>query len=705
MSTDDGTRGGDSPHAAQHSDTFLREQAVRLALADYSLEDALRHLQGLQAFQQEQLAQETEQRRSTLAEQERVLQARIEQARADQEARKGLLDSRQTLETDSRALQSQVARLRGTIRARRRQGRAAAIATEAARRLERARREPEERLEVELDVRRKLFRIEQACWEVNQPEYERRTRILQEELTRTDQELAAGKERVEKLKARGITRTVSGFLVWAGYLGFAATGSAVSYVLYKRIPGRGASPSEAVGRFIGRLEQIGARFGPLGETLAPIVFLILLLLAFGFLIWSCDFALKKFDTRWAGSGKRQRRQQARQTTERALASSPLSQFFQLPSLERASFVQLLASLPYLFAAGVLFFLMSSPGSLGGGAQDTVQSLVPNYIGAVYSLLATAASLLYAIYIVLPRMESMADGPPEARSSGLVKSNWELVVLLAALIAALAIAALAPDSGTSGDLYSRVTWGAIAIAMTLSSMGLAYGLIFTGYFKDIEKGERLRRQIRTAIESFGARPTIEIGGLLDLEAVKEHLDAMHEEEETFEFVRSIYETTIAFSDEPGDFSAFLDLWLKAVEPKGKTGRLLSRTKLAPSLRADGAGDLDFEYAPDESAEVHELNLQLLQKEVELRRIDQELAALQAGGTSLQEEQRNLEQLQAAERAARLEMADRLRALTARQRQEELIFRTAFCLGQRFRLPGAPPAPPAPPSDPGGELPLN
>jgi hypothetical protein len=703
MSTQEGFS-GDDLQETQFGEIFLREQAVRLALAGYSLEEALHHLFGLQQVNQQQLAQQAEQRRSGVVEQQTGLQKRLEQAQDAQKSAKELLERRQALEAERRKLQARVARLGAIIQSKRRQGRAAAIANQAMRRIERARREPEERLEVEFDIRRKLFQIEEACWQVNKSEYERRTQILQEEIARIDNELEAQKGRIEKLKAQGITRTVSGFLVWAGYLGFAATGSAISYVLYKRIPGKGGSPSEAVGRFIARLEQFGATLGPLGEALIPILFLLLLLLSFGCVIWGCDYALKKFDSRWTGGLKKLKKRPERQTSERTVAASPLAQFFQLPFIERSSFVQLLASLPYLFAAGVLFFLMSGSGSPATGeTQDLVQSLAPNYIGAVYSLLATAASILYALYVVLPRMERAANRSPEDKNFSLVKTNWELVTLLCALIVALAIAALAPDSTAPGDIYSRVTWGSIAIAMTLSSMGLAYGLIFTGHFKDVEKGERMRRQVRTAIESFGARPTIEIGGLLDVDAVRDHLDDMHEEEESFEFIRTVYETTIAFSDEPGDFSSFLDLWLKTVEPRGKVRNPFTRSKLVASLRTSDLDTLDFEHAPDESLEIHDLNLELLQNEAELRRIDQELPALQASGSSLQEEQRALEQLQAAERADQVQRESRARALGVRQRQEELIFRAAFGLGQRFRPSGTPP--PAPPPDGGGELPLN
>lgn len=680
---------GDAVFGSELDEQELKEQAIRLALAGHPLETAVGYLQAIHQEKQKAVQLTLAQRKAEILGQEARVQGRVDQVAAAQRSVQGLREDKEALEDQKRSLQAEITKLEACIRAKRRQGRADAIVKEATRRIERAREEPKQRLETELAFRQKVFDIEEKCWNLNKTEYDRRAEILKEELDRTEQDLAGAKERAEQLKRISVTRTVAGFLVWAGYLGFAATGSAVSYVLYKRIP-KGNSPSEGIGHFLAGLSELGEPFGPLGKLAAPFLFLLLLLALFAGIIWACDQALKRFDGRWTRRLKRSSRQsQRRQTESRVEATPPLTQFFQLPFIERASFIQLLASLPYLFAAGVLFFLISTPAPLST-SEDALQSLAPNYIGAVYSLLATAAFLLYALYIVLPRMNRALG---ENHKPSLVKTNWELVALLSILILALAIAALAPNSQVPGDVYSRVTWGGIAIAMTLSSMGLAYGLIFIGLFKDVEKYERLRRQIRTAIESFSVRPIIEVGSLIDLDAVQEHFADLQEEGETFEFIRSIYDTTVAFSTDPEDFSTFLDLWLKAVEPKGTAKQLFSRSKLRDSLQATATEGLDFEHAPEESQFVHDRNLKLLAIEADLRRIEQERSGLELAIASYEEEQRAWMKSQSEARFALAEAELRASRLAAQLRQRELIFCSAFALGLRYRLPN-PSLPPIP-----------
>jgi hypothetical protein len=687
-----------SPELPGLTEPFLKDLAVRLSLAGYSLDESLQLLKSHQTAGLDLLTEQQEREARKLREEVEALEEKIQVAEHEVRNRQDLAGAQTGLALKAVELQERRTRLESQIRQKRRQRQASAIEQEAARRADRARAEVLERLSIQLEIGRKIFEVEEQCWKVNQPENERRKKLLEEELIRLDADLTECRKRVEKLKNSGITRTVSGFLIWAGYLGFAAAGSAISYMLADRFPRKGSDPWMALTGVTAFLRQLRADHGSLVALLAPIGFLLCLLAVFVGCIWLTDFLLRLFDRRWA-RGKMSRKSAKKESFESSSPLSPIAQILnvKMPMVERASFIQLLASVPYVFAAGAAFLLLSVAGaSLSQqNSADPAAGLVPGYIGGVYALLATSVFILYILNVLQPRVDRLANKTATPTIRNLLAMHWELVVLLACLVLALAAVAFAPH----GPIFTQACWGSLAIAMTLAGMGLAYGLIYSGQFRDLAWADRRRGEAKLEADSLSLGPTIELGGLYDADTLKERLDAAREEADDFELVRSLHATMLSYAEDPAQWSGFLSMWLDVIGGKSRQNKKKFSDELR-QLAMAAAPAVDFEAAPAESEEVFQIDLDLLTNQAEVKRLEQAAGDTKAVEEALQRERNLLRDLLRSEREAQAALTAAKASLTLQQAREEMVFRAAFGVGEKvaFLLP---PTPPSPGGGAGGE----
>jgi len=670
------------------TEPFLKDLAVRLSLASYSLDKSLQILKGHQTAGLDLLVEQHEREARKLREEVEDLEARIQAAEQEVRNRRDLAGAQTELARKAVELQERRTRLESQIRQKRRQRQASAIEQEAARRAARARAEVLERLAVQLEIGQKIFEVEEQCWKINQPENERRKKLLEEELARLDVDLIECRKRVEKLKNRGITKTVAGFLVWAGYLGFAATGSAISYMLESRLPGKG-NPWMGLTAVSTFLRQLQIKYNLLTALLAPLVFLLGLLVLFVVCIMVTDRLLRGFDRRWA-RGRVTRKSKKKGSAESNSPLSPIAGVLKLPIIDRDSFVQLLASVPYIFTAGTMFFLLSVAGVTlkPPGQQAPAAVLIPGYIGAVYALLATSAFMLYVLYVLLPRMDKLAERTSAPTIRSLLAVHWELATLLACLVVVLAAVAFCPQGG---DYYRQACWGSLAIAMTLSSMGLAHGLIYNGQFRDVDKADRLRGQVKLEIDSLSLGPTIEIGGLYDTDTIKERLDAAGEEADDFELVRSLHATVLSYAEDPAQWSGFLGMWLDMIGGKSRRDKKKFNDELR-QLAMTAAPAVDFEAAPAESEEVFKIDLDLLTSQAEAKRLEQAAGDTKAAEEALQQERDRLKELLRSEREAQAALTAAKASLALQQAREEMVFRAAFGVGEKVASLLTPTPPP-------------
>jgi hypothetical protein len=337
--------------------------------------------------------------------------------------------------------------------------------------LEKRQRAEEERLDRELERLRQqeLDAREHTGPATEQPlesaaETARRKQI--ENLQRRKDEIIASEagtmEREERLRARSITRTVAGFLLWLGYASVVATGSVLAIVISD------ASAFDLT-PFTEAMHGLVASVFP---SMPPWVRLFVALALVLMLLWLVVRVFIAFDKLL-----RDQWQWHEKTTGDASAQmSP-------QALTPKTYSAFVAVFPFLFAiAAVMTILALVPGNPGRGRNGTIlTSIIPgvgySFVGIAIAFLATAVFAMYFVYIIQPRGE---------RRGSVLREGWEFAVPPLLLLTALALAPLYQD-------VSAARWLPWASFMLLSSLVLACGLVFHGIFKDAKRArERLRK---------------------------------------------------------------------------------------------------------------------------------------------------------------------------------------------------------------------
>jgi hypothetical protein len=223
-----------------------------------------------------------------------------------------------------------------------------------------------------------------------------------------------------------------------------------------------------------------SRFGILGGVI------LFILLAVAGLAWLCDFVIRRFDDSWSEG-----------QTEQTFQFNPAG-------ITRQTYVRLLASVPFLFGAGLIAaFVAAVPNSSSGG--DVLKSIIPTvtttFIGSAIALLATACFALYIVKVFEP---ADADRP---NTGG--RAPWEMRVPLVALVLAVLASVPLVQPGPAGIVIGdRLTWAAWSLFMLASSLSFAYGLVHHGLFKDLQKSEQRVANLETAIRRRCEPPTID-----------------------------------------------------------------------------------------------------------------------------------------------------------------------------------------------------
>ncbi|HYX51268.1 MAG TPA: hypothetical protein VE843_16090, partial [Ktedonobacteraceae bacterium] len=310
------------------------------------------------------------------------------------------------------------------------------------------------------------------------------------------------------------------FLFVAGFISLAGVGSVISNLLSDRQPGE-----DVLSRLIQNVGGIAdgmvpSQFGQFASVFRPFIFIVLLLLFLGLfygLIRLMDWLVHRFDSEsWGGQSPDSEPNRTPRTIGdqfTGFASSALSISSQISTLfpftvERRDYTRLLAAFPYLFLGGVIVFLFSAGGK--------VLSLTTSYIGVIFALLATSVSVLYVTKIIEPRWDiASRANEGENRSLAFARINRELTGLFGLMVLSLLLAAFMPGQSRWAYLNSQQTklivWGFIALFMCLSSLGLAYGIIQRGIFKDIDYLIRRRNEYRLLIEKFSMQPILGSSG--------------------------------------------------------------------------------------------------------------------------------------------------------------------------------------------------
>lgn len=419
--------------------------------------------------------------------------------------------------------------------------------------------------------RRAEYEQELRFWQDTEQERARRIAYLERERERAERDTAAAEQKLQNIHDRHVTRTVSGFLLWVGYGSAAATGTVTAVLLSDK-----KDPSAPLADALRGLRAFMLTMSPAPSGPVAVILIGALLLAtlavLGAVIVLTDFIISRFDKQWRGP------------SGRTLRGSPLRP----PDITRASYVQLLAAFPYVFVIGLVATVFAA-GKASASSPDLMASLFPSlvntFIGTVLALVSASVFLMYAV----KRIESRADG-----ESANWRRAWEFFVLPFVLIIALV-------TSTLSTVPSRHVWGSWAAFMLLSSVTLAYGVIYHGLFKDVDKLRWIARRFEDEIRNLTAPPMMPAPDRHETAQARAIAREFARERERLRLLDQQFSLKRILAADDSDDFALLDTWLQAYGSFGRWRR--ARSGVPQSY--DSYRVLDMQAAPAEVARREEL----------------------------------------------------------------------------------------------------
>lgn len=199
-------------------------------------------------------------------------------------------------------------------------------------------------------------------------------------------------------------------------------------------------------------------------------------------VWLCDKLIQTFDKKWR---KRQPNDSGFSRTALGLPS---------PAVSRRAYVQTLALLPFAYI-GALAVLIMTYRAANTTIPRVMLALSPailhTAIGSVVTLLAASVFVLYVIKIIELRVVT------DDKS----RRPWEIASLPLLIVLAFTVGMARPQP-------DRFVWGCLAAFMVASTIGLAYGVVYRGMFRDVDEIARLLRTCEADIEELDAEPEVE-----------------------------------------------------------------------------------------------------------------------------------------------------------------------------------------------------
>jgi hypothetical protein len=534
------------------------------------------------------------------------------------------------------ALEDRATRLGAVIRQKRHDMEAKKIADEVER-LEQERRATVDRLG---NDRAERHRAELASWKERAEERSAQT----QQLLSTRKQLAIAEAELRAAAAprmnRWMTRTASGFLVWAGYTVIGTTGIAVASLLDD---GSKRSLLTDVATSAAKLMN---DFG--GGALHPMVAAPLAILAFllsvAALIVGMDALMRWFDERWLKPGR---------TASNGTFSFPTKE-----ELSRKTFSKLLITIPFIYISSVLVAFIAYGGRMAGSLIliGNAAAVLNAMIGSALSLLAASIFLLYFANILEPR----------ATTGGLRwRTRWEIGIVPFFMVGAiLLIAAVGP--------HSPWAWAGVTIFMLLGAMALAYGLLYRGMFGELDYASRAVTRCDQQITAIMEPPAEDEPGkaekrevervLADYRARRQYLfDLDRERRLRRAFLTSDQNDTMMVATYQVAASALWRVWmrLRGVGPQPEFYRAT-----------------DFEAAPLETAERQQCEERIRYAGLELRMLPDSDAARASKELCERDYERARQERETAERQPALAVA----SLDEREAEQRLAFEEAYQIGR-------------------------
>jgi hypothetical protein len=349
--------------------------------------------------------------------------------------------------------------------------------------------------------------------ESNQQIFDGNSRLLQERLGRlndersaAEQSLARVREKLQALRAAGMSAVSTLALNAIGWIGVMA--SAWFYSVY--VVGKdGLENADYFSFILTRIIGFGDHQFSVGSpvmTLAIFIFVWLLLLSVvSLVVWGC--------ARLIG-----RRTEAPELNAH-LVVSPLGEgavgYYSL-STARDAWTAWLDIVPYVFVTGVILTLISFFGAPSGSATTNISTPVPGndlaillkslageFVGAVIALILTGLVILYLSFVVEPRLLKRQDNVSSFRK------HWEIVLVLALFV--ITIGATLLFARLTAQEVAAASYALMAMA---TAIVLSHGIKYRGMANDERRLERKIEKLDRAIEDNLAPKPLDISRVIE-----------------------------------------------------------------------------------------------------------------------------------------------------------------------------------------------
>jgi hypothetical protein len=354
--------------------------------------------------------------------------------------------------------------------------------------------------------------MDQEVANSNAPEAERRALECEGEQERIEAKLLPVEELISWMRSIGITQTTAGFLSWAGYIVMVGTAYALSQILLPRqIPGTDpiSGALRGIAARIGEIHRLSDLWIPLLHFSGLLILSMLIILLSTALVRACTPWIYP---KWIASrgvagpkpaplaflnfmfGGQPRLTSSRRSRHQASDEEDKRHWNSYPHL--------IASLPFILSAALLLFLIN-----GLGLKDAAAQFPTPYICVALVLGTVSASILYATFVLAPRMRAgMKTGALQSMPSSI---RVELISLFAVLATTISGCAILPNR-----IHDALCWAGVSAFLLLASLPFACGIMQKGIFRDYLELEERRNYFRIQASTYRARPMMRSASSLD-----------------------------------------------------------------------------------------------------------------------------------------------------------------------------------------------
>ena len=376
---------------------------------------------------------------------------------------------------------------------------------------------------------------------LNEEEYSRRRDFLSKRLKEVEGSFLEHDEQINVFRKYGITRTTAGFLIWGGYLAFAAFGWYIGQIIQTLHSSQTGIFSIIINLFARSIqsivEKLGFGWGFATILIIPLIFIGILCL----IIFMSDLILRRFDYNWRVRSEHQKSRKTKgKSTLWTWTTNPTQ------NIVRSDYTQILAKLPiiYFLSAIPLFiaFLMGlfnkdSISQLQSNMNNPWQSILYTYFGVVLCIIIAGFVFLYCSKIIEPRHKAfyvrfnrniadIKDGDRKVLS--IIKANIEFVIILITFISLFflfdIIKYIFPSFPT---IWGDKSTLAILFLIIITSFVVAYGLMYRGMFRDHNALKNELQAYENEIQRYSAFPVVEISNE-EFDRYKDELEKLQTE---------------------------------------------------------------------------------------------------------------------------------------------------------------------------------